>query len=56
MQTIFMKQVVILVPNEYVNLSSVAGSYEILTRANGYWQKTGKGSRMEVQVAGFTTE
>jgi transcriptional regulator GlxA family with amidase domain len=51
-----MKQVVILVPNEYVNLSSVAGSYEILTRANGYWQRIGNGARMEVQVAGFTTE
>jgi transcriptional regulator GlxA family with amidase domain len=51
-----MKQVVILVPNEYVNLSSVAGSYEILTRANGFWQRTGHAPMMEVQVAGFTTE
>lgn len=51
-----MKQVVLLVPNEYVNLSSIAGSYEILTRANAYWQKIGNDSRMEVQVAGFTTE
>jgi transcriptional regulator GlxA family with amidase domain len=51
-----MLQVVILVPNEYVNLSSVAGSFEILTRANGYWQRIGNPSKMEVTVAGFTTE
>ncbi len=51
-----MQKVVILVPNEYVNLSSVAGSYEILTRANDYWQRTGNESKMEVIVAGFTPE
>ncbi len=36
-----MKQVTILVPEGNVNLSSITGSFEILTRANGYWQKTG---------------
>ncbi len=51
-----MQQVVILVPNEYVNLSSVAGTFEILTRANGFWQRLGNPSKMEVIVAGFTTE
>lgn len=51
-----MQKAVILVPNEYVNLSSVAGSYEILTRANDYWQRTGNESKMEVIVAGFTPE
>jgi transcriptional regulator GlxA family with amidase domain len=51
-----MQQVVILVPNEYVNLSSVAGSFEILTRANAYWQRIGNKSKMDVKVAGFTTE
>ncbi len=51
-----MQKVVILVPNEYVNLSSVAGSFEILTRANGYWQRLGNKSKMEVIVAGFTPE
>ncbi|OQP58292.1 AraC family transcriptional regulator [Niastella vici] len=51
-----MMQVIIVVPNEYVNLSSVAGSYEILTRANAYWQRIGNRSKMEVQVAGFEPE
>jgi transcriptional regulator GlxA family with amidase domain len=51
-----MQQVVILVPNEYVNLSSVAGSFEILTRANAYWQRIGNKSKMDVKVAGFTPE
>jgi transcriptional regulator GlxA family with amidase domain len=51
-----MQKVVILVPNEYVNLSSVAGSHEILTRANDYWQRIGNESKMEVIVAGFTPE
>jgi transcriptional regulator GlxA family with amidase domain len=51
-----MMKVVIVVPNKYVNLSSVAGSYEILTRANDYWQRIGNRSKMEVQVAGFESE
>ncbi|WP_205509606.1 GlxA family transcriptional regulator [Longitalea arenae] len=51
-----MKQVIILVPNTYVNLSSVAGTYEILTRANAYWQRLGNKSMMKVQVAGFEQE
>jgi transcriptional regulator GlxA family with amidase domain len=51
-----MKQVVIVVPNKYVNLSSVAGSYEILTRANDYWQRIGNRSKWEVKVAGFESE
>ncbi|WP_207513960.1 GlxA family transcriptional regulator [Longitalea luteola] len=51
-----MKQVIILVPSTYVNLSSVAGCYEILTRANAYWQRLGNKSMMNVQVAGFEPE
>jgi transcriptional regulator GlxA family with amidase domain len=51
-----MKQVVILVPNEYVNLSSVAGTYEILTRANDYWQRIGNKPMMTVKVAGYEAE
>jgi transcriptional regulator GlxA family with amidase domain len=51
-----MKQVIILVPSTYVNLSSVAGTYEILTRANAYWQRIGNKSLMEVRVAGFEQE
>lgn len=51
-----MKQVVILVPSTYVNLSSIAGSFEILTRANAYWQRIGNKSLINVQVAGFEQE
>ena len=51
-----MKQVVILVPDCEVNFNSVAGAYEILSRANSFWQKSGKASRLAVQVAGFVRE
>lgn len=51
-----MKQVIIIVPKGYVNLSSVVGSYEILTRANDYWQRIGNRSKLEVKVAGFEPE
>jgi transcriptional regulator GlxA family with amidase domain len=51
-----MKQVVILVPNKDVNLSSVTGTYEILKRANEYWQRLGNESSMTIQVAGYGEE
>jgi transcriptional regulator GlxA family with amidase domain len=51
-----MKEAIILVPNEYVNLSSVAGTHEILTRANDYWQRIGNKSMMNVKVAGYEDE
>jgi transcriptional regulator GlxA family with amidase domain len=51
-----MKQVVILVPNEDVNLSSITGTYEILKRANEYWQRLGNQSGMTIQVAGYGEE
>ena len=51
-----MKKVTIIVPNGYVNLSSIAGSFQILTRANEYWQKMGHKSMMEIRIAGFVTE
>ena len=50
-----MKHVTIIVPNGSAHMSSIAGSFEILTRANQYWQKTGNDPRMEVEVAGFAT-
>jgi transcriptional regulator GlxA family with amidase domain len=37
-------------------MSSIAGSFEILTRANQYWQKMGSNSQMEIQVAGYAIE
>jgi transcriptional regulator GlxA family with amidase domain len=51
-----MKQVTIVVPNGYANLSSIAGSFQILTRANEYWQKMGNKPMMEIRIAGFVTE
>jgi transcriptional regulator GlxA family with amidase domain len=51
-----MKQVTIIVPNDNANLSSITGSFEILVRANDYWQKQGNKSMMEVCLAGFVTE
>jgi transcriptional regulator GlxA family with amidase domain len=51
-----MKQVIIVVPEGNANLSSITGSFEILTRANEYWQKMGNKPLMEVRLAGFTPE
>ncbi len=51
-----MKQVVIIVPKGYANLSSVTGAFQILNRANGYWQKMGNRPMMQVSIAGFVTE
>ena len=45
-----MKQVTIVVPKGHANLSSITGSFEILTRANAYWQKTGNKPMMEVHM------
>ncbi len=51
-----MKQVTIIVPEAYANLSSVTGAYQILARANGYWQSMGHPPLMEVVIAGFVKE
>lgn len=51
-----MKQVTIIIPDCKVNLNSVGGAYEILTRANDYWQQTGKRSKLDIQIAGFASE
>ena len=51
-----MKQVIIVVPNGYADLSSIMGSLEILSRANEYWQKMGNPSLIEIHIAGFVTE
>jgi len=52
-----MKQVTIIVPEGIAtNLSSVTGTFEILTTANDYWQKTGHKPMIEVQIAGFMEE
>lgn len=51
-----MKYVTIVVPDCELNLNSIAGAYEILTRANDCWQKIGNRSRLDVQIAGFVSE
>jgi transcriptional regulator GlxA family with amidase domain len=51
-----MKQVIILVPKGYANLASVVGTFQILNRANGYWQQMGHRPMMQVRIAGFETE
>jgi len=51
-----MQQVTIIVPKGNVNLSSITGSFEILTRANAYWQKMGNKPLMEVRIAGYVPE
>jgi len=51
-----MKQVTIIVPTGNVNLSSISGSFEILSRANAYWQKQGHASKMEIRIAGLAKE
>lgn len=51
-----MKQVIIVAPQGHANLNTIAGSYDILTSANKYWQRMGNKSRMEIRIAGFMTE
>lgn len=51
-----MKQVTIVVPTGNVNLSSISGSYEILTRANAYWERIGNKQMFEVRIASYETE
>jgi transcriptional regulator GlxA family with amidase domain len=51
-----MKKVTIVVPKGRVNLSSITGSFEILTRANQYWQRMGNKSRIEICIAGYVKE
>lgn len=51
-----MKQVVILVPDGEVNLSSITGTYEILTRADAFWQMHGNKSKLQVRIASLLPE
>lgn len=50
------KRVTIVIPKRHANLSSIAGSFQILNRANEYWQKMGNQSLMDISIAGFETE
>ncbi|AKD58282.1 GlxA family transcriptional regulator [Spirosoma radiotolerans] len=51
-----MKHVTIVVPKGNANLSSITGSYEILTSANAYWQKQGHKSMIDITLAGVVSE
>lgn len=51
-----MKYVTIVIPTGVVNLSSIAGSLEILSYANEYWQKMGNKPMIEIRIAGFVTD
>jgi transcriptional regulator GlxA family with amidase domain len=51
-----MKQVTIVIPKGKVNLSSITGSFEILTRANEHWRTLELKPGIEVRLAGFVTE
>ncbi len=51
-----MKHITILVPDCEVNLNTISGSFEILSRANDYWQSLGNAARLTIQIAGFVSE
>jgi transcriptional regulator GlxA family with amidase domain len=51
-----MKHITILVPECNVNLNSITGAFEILTRANDFWIRSGNSPAIEVQIAGFVKE
>ncbi|MDN3547254.1 GlxA family transcriptional regulator [Mucilaginibacter aquaedulcis] len=51
-----MKHITILVPDGPNNLSSIVGSYKILTRANEYWKETGHKELFKIELAGISKE
>ena len=51
-----MKQVTIVIPKGNVNLASITGSFQILTRANEFWRRMGNKPMMEIRIAGFEAE
>lgn len=51
-----MKHVTIVVPDCILNLNSIAGAYEILSKANGFWKKMGKAPKLDIKIAGYVPE
>ena len=43
-------------PKGNINLSSISGTFEILSRANEYWRKMGNRPVMEIRIAGLVKE
>lgn len=52
-----MKHLTIIVPEgQKNNLESIAGPYNIFTRANAYWEESGHKSLFEIELAGISKE
>jgi transcriptional regulator GlxA family with amidase domain len=51
-----MKHITIVVPQGNSNLSSIAGSYEILNGAKAHWRRMGYKPVVEIYIAGFVPE
>jgi transcriptional regulator GlxA family with amidase domain len=51
-----MKYVTIVVPNGYADMSTITGSFEILTTANEHWREMGNKPMIDIRIAGFLTE
>ena len=51
-----MKHLTIIVPNGENNLSSIIGSYKILTRANAYCKEAGRKEVFKIELAGISRE
>ncbi|HWB93083.1 MAG TPA: DJ-1/PfpI family protein, partial [Puia sp.] len=50
-----MKHLTIVVPDGPNNISSITGSFEILTRANDFWKAGGRMPLYKIEVAGVST-
>jgi transcriptional regulator GlxA family with amidase domain len=51
-----MKRLTILVPDGHHNLSSIAGAFEIFTKANEYYQRTGKQPVFDIELVSTAKE
>ena len=51
-----MKEVVILIPDGDIDISSITGSFQILHWANEYWIKMGHRPMLRIRLAGFEHE
>lgn len=51
-----MKHLTILVPEGQNNLESIVGTYQIFTRANTYWENSGKKALFNIDLAGLSKE
>lgn len=50
-----MKHITFVLPECEVNLNCIGGAYDILSRADNYWQELGNNSKVEIQLAGFSS-